>query len=58
MSIKINILACNNNLEVPSFLRKNLDYQNIASHLNITNESSTLEIIKAHIELRFQELNF
>ena len=58
MSVKINIIACNNNLELPLLLRNDLGYQTISSQLNINDQSSILEKVKGHIELRFQELNF
>ena len=58
MSVKINILACNNNLELPLLLRNDLNYQIISSQLNINNQSSILDMVKAHISLRFKELNF
>lgn len=58
MSTKINVINCNSNLNIPLLLQKDLSYQNIASKTNIYKESSILEKIKGHIELRFQELEF
>lgn len=58
MSAKINIIACNNNLKLPLLLRNDLNYQIISSQLNINNQSSILDMVKGHIELRFQELKF
>ena len=58
MSDKIYIIACNDNLELPLLLRNDLNYQNVVLQLKIYDESSILEKVKGHIELRFQELNF